>query len=153
MFKLLKNKKIVSIVSITLTGLLIIGILSAVIFIKPKSVEKISSSDFVIGKIDSHGKFAESDDYLCTKDYIACDGLVVNPNFTTNTKFQIFFYDVNGNFVKNTEELNSKYRFVGSIPYVEYCKIMLIPDTNGKPTSEFKIKKRQKSLYVNDFEI
>lgn len=153
MFNKLKNKKLVSIVSIALAGLLLIGILSAVVLIKPKSVNKIFSSDFVIGKIDSHGKFADSDDYICTKNYIACDGLVINPNFTTDTKFQVFFYDVNGNFVKNTEELSSKYKFVGSVPYVEYCKIMLIPDTNGKPTSEFKVKKRQKSLYVNDFEI
>ncbi len=149
-----KNRKFVSVLTIVLTFLLIVGVASSFIFIKPKeSSNKIDTSKFVIGKITSNGSFLPSDDYLCTNDLIACDGLVVKPTYNAKSKFQIFFYDVNYQFVFSTEQISEKYEFIDSVPFVEYCRIMIIPDREGKIASEFKINVFNKSSFIKEFEI
>lgn len=148
-----KNSKVFSVLSIILAILIVIGVASAIIFIRPKKTVQINSGDFVIGKITSNGEFMRSDDYICTNELIACDGLTVKPDYKTNNKFQIFFYDFNYRFVSCTDVLSDNYVFLDSVPFVEYCRIMILPDRDGKNADSFKITAFTKASYVNDFEI
>lgn len=155
MFKKIKfkNRKLIGVLSIVLAVLLIIGIASTIILIKPKDSKEISSSKFVIGKITTKGEFLRSDDYLCTNDLIPCDGLVIKPVYNAKSKFQVFFYDINYKYVYSTEILGGKYEFIDSIPFVEYCRVMILPDREGEVAEDFKVNTLNKSSYVNEFKI
>lgn len=149
----LKNRKLVSLISIVLVTLLTVGIATALIFLKPKDYVTIESGQFVVGKITDKGEFMKSDDYLCTNDLIACDDLSVTPIYNAKSQYQIFFYDSNYEFVYRTNILSGKFEFVESIPFVEYCRIMILPDRQDKSADEFKITIFNKSKYLNEFEI
>lgn len=157
MVTFMKNKSIKgwfsSPVSIILVVLIIIALISAVILIKPKDYKQIENSEFVIGKINDEGNFVKSDDYLCTENLIACDGLTIKPKFNAKTSYQIYFYNNKENFLYSTNVLNSKYEFVDSLPFVEYCRILIIPDRGNSTADEFSITLLNKSKYLNDFEI
>ncbi len=148
-----KKKRLKNIITFSIIGALLIGVLSALLLIKPSEKQKIDSSYFVVGKLNSDGEFLESDDYLVTKNYIACDGLTITPDYNATTKYQVFFYDIDRQFIRKTEEMTGAYRNIDTVPYVEFCKIMLIPDMEGKTYGEFKIKNLNKSSYVDEFKI
>lgn len=149
----IKNRKLVRVISIILAILLTVGIASALILLKPKNYVEVDSSKFVVGKITDDGEFMSSDDYLCTKELIACDGLEVAPTFTSSSKYQIFFYDKDYKFVYSSNVLSDKFEFLDSVPFVEYCRIMILPDRDNKSADEFKVTIFNKSKYVDEFEI
>lgn len=149
----IKNRKLVSVISIILAILLTVGIASALILLKPKDYVEVDSSKFVVGKITDDGEFMSSDDYLCTKELIACDGLEIAPTFTASSKYQIFFYDKDYKYVYSSNVLSDKFEFLDSVPFVEYCRIMILPDRDNKSADEFKVTIFNKSKYVDEFEI
>lgn len=149
----IKNRKVLGIISIILAILLTVGIASALILLKPKNYVEVDSSKFVVGKITDNGEFMSSNDYLCTKELIACDGLEVTPTFTSSSKYQIFFYDKDYKYVYSSNVLSDKFEFLDSVPFVEYCRIMIVPDRENKSADEFKITIFNKSKYVDEFAI
>lgn len=62
-----------------------------------------------IGGLDENGKYEESDATLYTKDAFECQGLTIKPNFDSNVKYQIFFYDEMGEFIESTSVLENAY--------------------------------------------
>lgn len=149
----IKNRKVLGVISIILAILLTVGIASALILLKPKQNIEIDSSKFIVGKITDKGEFMSSDDYLCTEELIACDGLTIKPVFNAKSKFQIFFYDVNYKFIYSSNVSSEKFEFLDSVPFVEYCRIMILPERDGKAADEFKVTIFNKSKYVNEFAI
>lgn len=148
-----KNRKFLGILSIVLALLLVVGIVSIFNFSKPKEIIEIESSNFVAGKISSKGEFLSSDDYIITKSLINCDGLTIEPSYKAKSKFQVFFYDFDYRFVYCTEVLSEKYVFLDSVPFVEYCRIMILPDRDGKVAEDFKVNIFNKSRFVDEFKI
>ncbi len=148
-----KSSKFRSALSIILAILLVVGIASAIVVLKPKNYEKIGSSNFVIGKLTSDGGFAESDDYLCTSELIGCDDLTVTPKYDCQSSFQVFFYDFKFRYVSNTDVLTEKYEYLGSNPFVEYCRILILPSMDGQTEDEFRVSIFNKTSFVDDFDI
>lgn len=148
-----KNPNLLCVISIVLSVLLFIGIASAIIFIKPKKSNEFDASKFVVGKISSRGEFVRSNDYICTNDMFGVDDLTVKPKYDAQSKFQVFFYDFKYRYVCNSGVLDSKYEFLDSVPFVEYARIMIIPDRAGLDADDFKVTVFNKADYVKEFDI
>ena len=149
----LTNRKFVILTSILLTIFIVVSVFSAVVLLKPKNNKEITSSSFVIGKITSTGEFMRSDDYICSNDLIGIDDLTIKPKYTTKSKYQVFFYDFKCRFVSCTDILSDKFEFVDDVPFVEYARIMIIPDRDGKLAEDFKVTIFNKDKYLEDFTI
>lgn len=79
-----------------------------------------------IGGLDDQGKYEESDATLYTKDAFECQGLTVKPNFDSNVKYQIFFYDELGEFVSKTNVMENSY--TGSLPtFATHARLEVTP--------------------------
>lgn len=147
------KRKTVNIIVTILTVILLVSVSSAVLFSKTAKEKNISTTAFVIGKITDNGEFLSSDDYVCTNKLIGVDGLTIKPKYNAKSKFQVFFYDINYKYVYNTEILSNKYEFIDAIPFVEYCRIMILPERGEQTAEEFKINVFNKRSYVNEFKI
>ena len=65
---------------------------------------------YSIGGLDENGKYVESDATLYTKDAFECQGLSIKPDFDSNVKYQIFFYDEVGQFIESTDVMTTTYK-------------------------------------------
>jgi len=106
-----------------------------------------------IGGLDNQGKYEESDATLYTKDAFECQGLTIKPNFDSNVKYQIFFYDELGEFVESSSLLESSYD--SSIPVgATHARLELTPiwDEDVKEKDRV-IKWYNKHQWTNNLEI
>lgn len=146
-----KFKKILKAVfAVMLIGVVIFGAVS----IFGKDTKTISSLAFSVGAIDENGNHVENEQALYTKNMFECKGLEVELDYETNSKYRIFYYNIDKNFLSSTETLDTS--FIGAeIPVAaKYARIMIIPALpEGETRSEFSINYFEKFGYANDIKI
>lgn len=143
-----KKKNTLFIVGAILLGILVI---SAIISLgtrlgSSQSYDKLSSSDYVVGTLNTAGEFDKSAECFVTEDYITVDGLKVIVEDDANLSYKLFFYDENKTFISNTSAFAVTYN--GLIPETaEYFKIVIDP-TNDSDISLYDIIKYSSDVDV-----
>lgn len=135
--ELKKHKKsdTVKWIIIFLISILLIGAVVG-LFIKldrQTTTTTIGGEAYSIGTLDETGKYVEGDTAIYLRKAITTDGLKVEIADEATIKYQLFFYDKDGEFVSASEELTAD--FDGEIPEnAESVKIMITPtaDEDGK---------------------
>lgn len=108
----------------------------------------ISPTVFSVGALNEQGCYVESDLSIITKDLIACQGLVIEPDFTNiSDTFEVFYYSDRKVFIGSSGVLNAAdgiYIKNGDFGTAAYCRIMITPevpvDYDGKEVKGYKIR-------------
>lgn len=139
------------------SGILVVGLLLGAvglgISIFGNQRKDISNFEFEIGRLTTTGKYEESEQHIYTKEMFSCKGLKVEPDFSTQSTYQIFYYDYHGEFLMATEDGLSTTR--SDVPLgAYYCRIVITPHVSeGEDRDEFKINWWQVHGYADDFKI
>ena len=118
-----------------IVGLLLIAAVAA-LFIKldrQTTTTTIGGEAYSIGLIDENGDYKEGDTAIYMRKAITTDGLKCELKDDANIKYQLFFYDKDGEFISASEEKISDWS--GAIPEnAVSVKIMITPieDEDGK---------------------
>lgn len=140
----LKAKNIIKKVALALAGVAAltgVGFGVKAIVDYTKNDLKTISPTFEVGNLGSDGKFVEDTTTLYTKDYFACYGLQVKPDFDSTVNYQIFYYDILDNYISSTSFMSDGYS--GEAPLNgAYARIVIEPknDEDGKISFTEKLK-------------
>ncbi len=117
----------VAITSIVLTIVTVLGI-SVGIHNANVTSEKLTASDYTIGAINGDGKIVESKLSLYS-DLETVDGLEIKVDEETSTvKYQVFFYDKDGEFISTTEDLDGDFDTATIPDGAESFRIVITPN-------------------------
>lgn len=108
---------------------------------------KVSLSYNVGGLDDTTGKYVKDESRIYTKDRFACYGLNTKLEFDSTINYQVFYYDINDNFISASEVLTSGITSV--VPRNgAYARIEITPldDEDGKIT---RLEKREYSSQLS----
>ena len=150
-----KTKSIIGVILLIATLIVAVAGISA---ISKKETKKIGSREFSLGAIDIEtGAFMKSDTTLCTKEKIACVGLEITPEFESTSSYQIYWYNMDDNYIGYTKEYSNRETFANAVPRnAWYCRIVITPSTldeDGKEIKDFKIKWYEVYRYANDIKV
>lgn len=121
----------------------VIGISSLVK--KANEDTKTISLTYSVGGLDANGKYEETEDSIYTKDAFECQGLKITPDFDSQVSYEVFFYDLNGQFLESSGVLTD---FYDKTPFVaKYARIELLPEADNK-VSWYEVSK-----YANDIKV
>ena len=93
----------------------------------------VGGEAYSIGTIDETGEYAEGDTAIYLRNGITTDGLKCEIAEDAKIKYELFFYDKDGEFVSSTGDLTADW--AGEIPVgAESVKVMITPtaDEDGK---------------------
>lgn len=85
---------------------------------------------YAVGGLNSNGAYVETKESIYTKNAFECKGLKVIPEFTSTIKYQIYFYNSNDKFVKNSNLLSTKFEEDLTFGIVK-CRIVIIPNEDS----------------------
>lgn len=151
------KKKWTSAIAGVLVLVMAVGLLAGLGSIGGSETATIGSSSFSVGGISQEtGKGIDSNVSVYTKERIACQGLSIVPDFSSSSKYQLFFYNEDDVFVSATE-LRSDTFEASAIPAAgRYVRIVIYPSTvdeNGKQIENFKVRFWNVRDIVKDFDI
>ena len=136
MAKRIKLKKIITIFLAVILGF---GVITAGVFLlKPKETKRIHPT-FHVGSIDEKtGKHVDSNIAIYS-DAFECQGLRVEPDFSSNVKFNVFYYRFDESFIKDLSVINQTENYEApDSDIIQYARIVIIPD--GNTEKDFKIR-------------
>ena len=108
--------------------------------------QKISILAYEVGGLDNNGVYKETKESIYTKDLIECYGLEIKPNFDSQVRYQVYYYDQNEIFLESSEVMKSdNYNKV--VPLAKYCRVVIYP-LNDISISKIEISKYAKQVKV-----
>ena len=129
-------QKVAVIVAVVLAVILIAGLFTT-IFVKldrQTTTTMIGGEAYSIGTLDDEsGEYVEGDTAIYLRKGITTEGLKCELVPDAKIKYQLFFYDADGEYLEASEELTADWD--GSVPEgAESVKIMITPteDEDGK---------------------
>lgn len=105
-----------------------VGAIAGVSALAQKSDDdmKSISPKFSVGGLTSIGTYEKSDATIYTKDAFECQGLIAKLEFDSSINYELFFYDVAGNFLESTGKLD--VGFSDELPYeASYARVEITP--------------------------
>lgn len=149
------------ILSAALVIVLLVGCTAGLAAIFNTKTTDVSNFEFKKGALDKNGLYIKSDTSIYTKELIACEGLVIEPDFEASGTYQVFYYDSNKSFISATETFdthtNGAYTRGNSVLEARYCRIVISPDVptdeDGYPVENWKIHFWEVADYANDYKI
>ena len=123
-----KRRKLIIIISVSL--FVCVGIIAGIIaLVKKQDVKEVGTSAFTIGHINSvSGMYEQSSASIYTSELIACRGLSITPDFESNVKYQVYFYDMDKLYLGCSEVLTTKYTLPKDDVETFYCRIVVYPE-------------------------
>ena len=112
--------------------------------IQEKTTKTIHPS-YSVGGLTKDGTYLETKESIYTKDAFECQGLKITPDFDINVSYQVFFYDMNDQFLESTAEMTSFYEGVPLL--AKYARIEITPKEDEK-VSWYEVNKYAKQLTV-----
>lgn len=147
----MKKRKLKKIFTIAISVLLVVGLITACVFIfKPKESKRIYPT-YHIGSLDENGFYKESDDSIYS-DLFECQGLTVKPDFTSDVEYSIYFYYLDETFAEVKEDLTASFTSPVDESY-RYARILINPNKKGKGSDDYKIYFWNVLGISNDLEI
>ena len=104
----------------------VIGACAGLAVIGRNDTKTIGSSAFTVGALDEAGKYVESNQSVYTKDAFECIGLRVEPDFESQARYDVYYYDANGNFLTSVTDMASVYD--EDYPLAQYARIVIYPE-------------------------
>lgn len=122
-------KKIIMIALIVLLAFGGVVVVSKITNTKTKRIYPAFSS----GDVSDSGQYVKSDEAVCTKNYIECQGLSITPSFDNKSEYKIFWYDEDESYKGCTEKFGAQKTFKPEdVPEnARYCRIALYPEMSG----------------------
>lgn len=129
-------KAVAGIAAGVVTALVLLGLIMT-LFVKidrQTTTTTIGGEAYSIGLIDETGAYAEGNTAIYMRKAITTKGLKCELKEDGKIKYQIFFYDKDGNFLSSTAELTTDYNGSGIPEGATQAKIMITPiaDEDGK---------------------
>lgn len=88
--------------------------------------DKGTKLDFSIGTLGTNGKYKAAENMLYTKESVEFDTVAVTRDFESTTKYKLYFYDKNDNFIECTEVLDDSADFTAPVGASRF-RVVLIP--------------------------
>ena len=158
-YKKVNRKRVGKTLKIVLLGLLTLGIAGAVYSAITNRVENEIHPKFEVGALDTEtGEYVKDEQKLYTPDMIEYNNLEISLAFDNNVNYQVFFYDVDGEFVSASDIQTKKFK--DESEDLKYARIVITPiveddaeteDVNE--SEEFKVTLLNKRSYVNQLTI
>ena len=135
-----------------LTGALAILLLGGVVLgigtLFTRDTRKISPLSFSVGGLDpTNGEYVRTSLSIYTKDVIACDGLVITPDFETQGTYQVFYYDGDGKFLGVSGVMRAsdgEYKKDDAFLCAKYARIVITPTLTA---SSFAEEDKESKIY------
>ncbi len=105
-----------------------VGAIAGISALVKKADEDIKSISpkFSVGGLTATGAYEETDKSIYTKDAFECQGLIAKLEFDSSISYELFFYDVAGNFIESTGNLTEGYS--EELPYeASYARVEITP--------------------------
>ena len=135
------KRKIKNILTKILTAVLAVGVVAGTaagakaLYDYSKEELKVIHPTFNVGGLDSDGEYIKDDTKLYSNEF-KCQGLDIKLDFDSDIKYQIFFYESDGDFIESTEVLEEDYNEESSI-FATHARVMIIPKwTNVEATED-----------------
>ena len=130
------NKSVSAILAVILLVLALTFVLSLVI--RGNDTQTVSPSVYRVGALDAKGEFVEDPQAIYTYEPIGCLGLNIVPDFEFRGTYEIYFYDMEQNFIERFIDLKGSY--TEQHPFARYARIVVRPETPiDENPKEFKI--------------
>ena len=130
-----------------ITGVLAVGVVAGatagVVSLARHAKEDLREINptFKVGGLNEQGKYVESDESIYTKDAFECRGLDISLDFENNIKYQIFYYESDGDFVEATNVLEGNYT-ANELSYnITHARIEITPEWDEDVEEEDRICK------------
>lgn len=131
-----KRSKIKKILIIAISVMLGISAITALFTLSLKT--KRVNPAYHIGNIDIEtGKHVKSDDAIYS-DLFECQGLKIEPNFSKNVNYSVFFYRFDESFVSARTNQSDVFKLRDN-DVIKYARILIIPDRGEKTEEAFKV--------------
>ncbi len=128
MNKIKNNRVLITVLSILLAGVVILGIVSIFsAFSDEDDGFTEISVDFERGALSASGEYVETDSSLYTKEAITCSTIRITKEFDVNYSYKLFFYDDTG-FCFNSSSLYRKTETIELPAEAKSCRIVIYPD-------------------------
>ncbi len=139
------RRRVKDVLLIGVVLLLAIGAISGVVkLFEASDKTKVSPGAFQLGTLQD-GKVIDSEKRLVMTDMIECQGLKIVPDFKSEVRFRVHFYDVFGEYSHSTDWMNAIYT---SAPEdMRYCRVEILPD-DGETLSLLDRTKYAKRITV-----
>lgn len=154
-----KTKKSKRIISAIVAIVVVLGAVAGVVALTGKDTKKISPFAFSVGGVDMDGVYVKNTQAIYTEELIECQGLVIAPDTTSESTYQVFYYDADKNFIESSDVMNAKdgtYSAKDMPLLANYCRIMITPVLeveDDEDLSKVKIKFWEVRGFAKDFEI
>lgn len=136
-------KNIITIVLIVALGISGIAVVGGV-FAKDKGTKL----DFSIGTLGTNGKYKAAENMLYTKESVEFDTVTVTRDFESTTKYKLYFYDKNDNYIECTAIQDESAEFTAPAGATHF-RVVLIPTFEAD--EDKVVKSWNISKYKNEF--
>ena len=130
-----RGKRMAWKVGVVLAIILAFGLI-ATLFVKldrQTTTTTIGGEAYSIGTLDDTGMYAEGDTAIYMRKAITTDGLKCELDADAKIKYELFFYDKDGEFVSSTGDLTADW--AGEVPEgAESVKVMITPTADEDGT-------------------
>lgn len=123
----MSKRKIRDITTIAIIVLVLFGALAAVMAFSGSETETIPSTKFTRGMLDTKGEYVKNDTMLVTEELFECQGLTVEPEFTADTAFEVYYYRSDKTFLGSTGILTGEYNKAETFDNAKYARIVIRP--------------------------
>ena len=120
---------------------------------------------FHVGGLDEEGEYVDTDQSLYSNEF-ECKGLEIKLDFDNDIKYQVYFYQNNGDFISKTDELDDEFNIkdysidLSQKVKISHARIVIIPQWTNVEIPEDKteedvcvVKWTNISSFVNQLEI
>ena len=141
-----KTKKIIK---NTLLGVLCLGIVGGAaaggkaLYDYSKEDLKTINPVFHVGGLDENGEYVDTDQSLYS-DSFECRGLEISLDFDNDIKFQVFYYESDGDFVESTEVLEDDYESEITNYGISHARVVITPQWTNVEIPEDKTEEEVK---------
>ena len=131
-----------------ITGVLAVGVLAgtaagitSIVRHANEELKEVNPTWKVGSLSTTTGKYVESDESIYTKDAFECRGLDISLDFENNIKYQIFYYESDGDFVEATNVLEGNYTADDLAFNITHARIEITPEWDEDVEEEDRICK------------
>ena len=133
----MSKRKIKNLLSFVLFIFVFVAIISVISSITTKETKEISSLSFSVSGVDDNGKLIKSDKTLANEELFECQGLMIEPDFESNVKYEVYYYREDKSFIGKTNVLTSEYEKRMTFDNAKYARILIIPELESGETIKF----------------
>ena len=88
-----RKNQVKSIATAVISIALVVAVIAGLGVLFTRETKRVSPTVFSVGGMNANGEYVNVTNSIYTKDFIECDGLVIEPDFEAQGSYQVFYYD------------------------------------------------------------